>query len=40
MLTSQLRPHGGRAALAVGIVGLLTILFTILFFAFEAPQAV
>jgi len=40
MLTSQLRPYGGRAALAVGIMGFLTILFTILFFAFEAPQAV
>ena len=40
MLTSQLRPYGGRAALAAGSTGLLTILFTILFFTFEAQQAV
>jgi hypothetical protein len=40
MLANQLRRYGGGAAFAVGIMGLLTILFTILFFAFEAPQAV
>jgi hypothetical protein len=40
MLINQHRRYGGWAALAVGILGLLTILFTILFFAFEAPQAV
>jgi hypothetical protein len=40
MLTNQQRRYGGGAALAVGIVGFLAILFSILFFAFEAPQAV
>jgi hypothetical protein len=40
MLTSQQRRYGGGAALAVGIVSFLTIFFSILFFAFEAPQAV
>jgi hypothetical protein len=40
MITNQQRRYGGGAALAVGVVGFLAILFSILFFAFEAPQAV
>jgi len=40
MLANQLRRWGGWAALANGIIGALPLPFTVLFFAFEAPQAV